>query len=74
MGKYDGESFNDPVVRCTECQRIIFKEEVETIGRCPGCGCRKVRNLMTISDSEEKLLKNKKVDPEFLELFEVVNG
>jgi|WetSurMetagenome_2_1015567.scaffolds.fasta_scaffold1836367_2 predicted RNA-binding Zn-ribbon protein involved in translation (DUF1610 family) len=74
MGKYDGDAFNDPAVRCTECQRIIFKNEIETIGRCPNCGCRKVRNIATLSDSEAKLMRNKKVDPEFLELFEVVNG
>jgi rRNA maturation endonuclease Nob1 len=74
MGKYDGDQFCDPVLRCTECQRIIFQEEIAKIGKCPNCGCRKVRNVLTLSDSEEKLLKNKNVDPEFLELFEVVNG
>lgn len=75
MGKYDGDSFNDPAVRCTECQRIIFQEEVAKLGKCPNCGCRKVRNILTLSDSEALLFKNKGIDPEFLELFEVViNG
>jgi hypothetical protein len=73
MSKYDSGAFCDPAVRCTECQRIIFQAEVEAIGRCPNCGCRKVRNIVTLSDSEQKLMKNKNVDPEFLAEFEVVN-
>jgi hypothetical protein len=71
MGKYEGGEFNDPVVRCTDCQRIIFLEDLKKLGVCV-CGCRKVRNVVTINDSDLKLLQNKKVDPEFISLFEQV--
>ena len=69
MGKYDGGDFNDPIVRCTECQKILFRAELEKSGRCI-CGCRKVRNVFSLSGSEVKLLQNKRVDPEFIEQFQ----
>lgn len=70
MSKYgEDQPFNDPVVRCTECNKILFMADIRKFGKCIYCGCRKVRSLDVISDSEVKLLKNKKVDPEFLALF-----
>jgi phage FluMu protein Com len=70
MSKYNGPEFNDPVVRCVECQKLIFKEAIQMRGKCPQCGCRKVRNVMNLTQSEHKLMIHKGVDPEFLILFE----
>jgi Zn finger protein HypA/HybF involved in hydrogenase expression len=61
--------FEDPVVRCTECQSIVYREELTKIGQCPKCGNRRVRNVTTLHDGEMKELKDKKVDPDFLALF-----
>ena len=70
MSKYDDDQpFSDPVVRCTECQKLLFREDIQAIGKCKYCGCRKVRSLDVLKDSEMKLMKNKQVDPEYLELF-----
>lgn len=68
MGKYDGDEFNDPIVRCTECQKMLFREELAHTGGCT-CGCRKVRNVISVNESEMKLLQNKNIDPEFIAMF-----
>jgi rRNA maturation endonuclease Nob1 len=66
MSKYDGDQqFDDPVVRCTGCTKILFKEQIQKIGKCVYCGCRKVRTVDMLSDSEIKLMKNKKIDSVF---------
>jgi predicted RNA-binding Zn-ribbon protein involved in translation (DUF1610 family) len=73
MEKYskDGE-FTDPIVRCTECQGIIFREKLQTIGMCPKCGNRRVRNVLTMNEKELAFVKEKGIDPDFLKLFEMV--
>ena len=62
-------SFTDPVVRCTECQRMIFMDEVHEQGCCPKCGNRRVRNVLVMEPEERDLLKEKG-HHEFLALFE----
>jgi hypothetical protein len=75
MGQYDEDKdFNDPVVRCTACVKILFREDLQKAGKCIYCGCRKVMSLDVVSDSEIKLLKNKKIDPNFIALFEPIEG
>jgi hypothetical protein len=64
-------SFTDPVVRCTECQRMIFREEIYKCGCCPDCGNRKVRNVLTMKQEEKNLLEDMGCH-DFLKLFEGV--
>lgn len=63
------DAFTDPVVRCTDCQRIIFRDEVQQFGCCPDCGNRRVRNVLTLNDEERAMLEQKG-HHKFLELFE----
>jgi uncharacterized CHY-type Zn-finger protein len=73
MGKYDADqSFNDPVLRCTECSKLLFHEEILKVGKCKYCGCRKIRSVEVFNDLELKLMKNKGIDPEYIALFEEV--
>lgn len=64
--------FEDPVVRCDSCQTMIFRKELTTLGRCPKCGRRKVRNCDVFSEAEFQRMRDKGVDPDFLALFEGV--
>lgn len=63
------EGFTDPVVRCTECQRLITRKEIQEVGGCPDCGCRRIRNVLTLKPEEMDSVK--KDWPEFAALFEV---
>ena len=67
------DDFNDPCVRCTECQRLIFMPEIKEFGACPDCGCKRVRNVLTLNEKEQKLLIDKGFD-DFLQLFEGVSN
>lgn len=62
------EGFSDPVVRCTECQRLITRAEIQVAGCCPDCGCRRVRNVLTLKDDE--MARAKAEWPEFAAIFE----
>ena len=69
MDKYDKDApFNDPVVRCDSCNKIIKLETLKDLGMCP-CGNRKIRNLQTFSKEEEAQMLEWGVDPTFLALF-----
>ena len=73
MGKYDDDqAFEDPVVRCLACSKILFQSDLKRIGKCVYCGGRKVKTLDVCSDLEIKLLKNKDIDPDFIALFEPI--
>ncbi len=64
-------SFTDPVVRCTECQRMITREEIHEDGCCPECGNRRMRNVLNMSPEERDKLREMGCH-EFLSLFEEV--
>ena len=68
----DSPGFCDPVVRCTECSKIILTEKLKVTGFCPHCGCRKVRNLQVFNTEEKRQMEQWDVDPNFLALFETV--
>jgi hypothetical protein len=65
----DGD-FEDPIVRCTECQAIVHRDYLTKNGACQVCGNRRVRNVLTLSGEEMQNLKDKNIDPDFLVLFE----
>lgn len=71
MDKYDKDGpFNDPIVRCASCQKIILRETIRDAGMCPVCGNRRVTNVLLLSEEEMANLKTRNIDPDFLELFE----
>jgi phage FluMu protein Com len=71
---YDKDgSFDDPVVRCCDCNKLVYKAQIRKFGKCPGCGNRRVRNVQVLSPEEIAGLKFRKVDPRFLKLFEEVD-
>lgn len=64
--------FNDPVVRCVDCQRLIFRQEIRKFSMCPYCGTRRMKNVLVLNDKEMEELKTRGIDPEFIALFEPV--
>jgi len=64
-------SFTDPVVRCTECQLMITRDEIQKHGCCPNCGNRRMRNVLNMSEEEKDRIGNLGHN-DFLELFEEV--
>lgn len=65
-------AFNDPVVRCCECSKIITRDEIRKSGGCPACGNKRVRNVLNMTDVEMNNLKIRGIDEDFLALFEGV--
>jgi hypothetical protein len=74
MAKYseDGD-FTDPVVRCDSCQRLLLVAKLKELGACI-CGSRKVKNVRGFESHELEAMQKWGVDPEFLALFEPVDG
>ena len=71
MATYDADGpFNDPIVRCCDCQTMIFRTTLQKQGCCPKCGIRRVKNVLTLSSEEIDKLNKKGVDPAFIALFE----
>ena len=74
----DDGAFNDPVVRCYECNKIVKLETVKTIGRCEHCGARKIKKMHNMNGDELNQMVEWGIDPDFLALFapveEVGNG
>jgi Zn finger protein HypA/HybF involved in hydrogenase expression len=68
------ESFTDPVVRCTDCQRLITRAEIRKYGLCPDCGNKRVRNVLVLSGKEVERLKEMDIDPAFLAEFTAVDN
>ena len=72
-GKYSKDGpFNDPVLRCDSCGKLLFKEDVLKVGSCIDCGSRKVRNVQTLKPEEIADMEHRAVDPDFIDLFEAV--
>jgi rRNA maturation endonuclease Nob1 len=65
------KGFNDPVVRCTECQEMIDRKTLQEHGSCPKCGNRRMRNVLTMDTAERDWLRVNGHE-EFLKLFEEV--
>jgi predicted RNA-binding Zn-ribbon protein involved in translation (DUF1610 family) len=62
--------FNDPVVRCDSCNKLVLTENIRRFGKCPECGRNKFWNLRSFSSKERAWMIEKDVDPDFLTLFE----
>lgn len=70
---HDGP-FNDPVVRCDACNKLILTQELKKAGMC-SCSNTRVRNLRSIDEQDrdqiQSWINEGKVDSDFLILFEV---
>jgi hypothetical protein len=74
MSRYSKDgAFNDPVVRCDVCQRLLLVDRLRTEGACV-CGSRKVRNVFSFNPEEMAEMKDWGIDTEFLALFEETSG
>lgn len=73
LSKYDPKStegFQDPVLRCDTCAKIVKNETIHKLGACPNCGNKKMKHLRAYNSGELETMKRWKVDPEFLAQFE----
>ena len=77
--KYYGREFNDPILRCDDCQALINRNQLRKFGCCNKCGNRKLKNVQLIKQEEMWALRNHtyfkdgfEVPGDFLELFEGV--
>jgi len=68
--KYDKEApFEDPVVRCDACKKIVRMTDLRKLGMC-SCGNRKVRAMLAFNFWEYlKMRFLWKIDPEYLKIF-----
>lgn len=58
----------DALVRCTECQRLVTHAEIQQLGCCP-CGCRRMREITTLSEQEEAAIRSGAIDFPYREEF-----
>ena len=63
--------FNDPVVRCDKCSRILQLAQIKKEGQCPHCGSKRIGSLQTFNDEELAQMKRWGVDEDFIALFHV---
>ncbi len=49
----NAEPFSDPVLRCDSCQKIIKRKTLHTIGACPACGNKRIRNVTVFNEDEK---------------------
>lgn len=66
----DDGPFNEPVVRCNECRKLLLLENLLKVGSCKYCGCRKVAKVKSLNDEDLRMVRSWAVDPEWLALFE----
>ena len=68
----ENEGFNEPVLRCDSCNKIVSKGTITALGLCNHCGNKRFRPVDVIGELE--LMQIKKLDGSeaFLELFEEV--
>lgn len=63
-------AFEDPVVRCESCHKLVRVEVLCQRGRC-ACGATRVRNVESMTEEEAGQLREEwHIDPAFLALFE----
>lgn len=62
--------FNDPVLRCDSCQKLVKRTTLHKLGCCPDCGNKRVRNL-TVFNHTEKAQMEKWGFQDFVDEYEV---
>ena len=70
LPKYDKDApFCDPVLRCDSCVKMVYAQDLRSLGMCRHCGNRRVRSLNILNDEERQELIDNNVDPDFIALF-----
>ena len=71
-------AFNEPVLICDSCTKVVLKTDLHRLGMCPECGNTRFRNVRTLNDENllrvNKWVEEGKVDPDWLKLFEEDKG
>ena len=79
--EYGGKEFNDPVLRCDSCSKLVHRKFITVYAGCNHCGNKRFRSINGLSSEEHRTLKdgtyklnldNYKIDPDYLNLFEEV--
>jgi len=73
MGKYGSSrgNFQEPVLRCDRCEKLILGTDIHLKGMCPHCGNRRVRSLAGYTLMEYiKMRWWWQVDPDFFREFQ----
>ncbi len=73
--KYHADGpFNDPVVRCDKCQRLLLMTGLHKQGKCCHCGNTRVANVNQVTANDmETLIRwadDGIIDSDFIKLFE----
>jgi len=79
MIDYNGKGFNDPIVRCEGCAKLVHRKYISKIGGCNHCGNKRFKSLRGLTGDEFKAIsegtydfsmKSYTIDPDYLEMFE----
>lgn len=73
--KYNAEGpFNEPVLKCDACQKLILLKTLHKVGKCPHCGNTRVRNVNQMTEEDQikakEWVESGDLDPDWLKLFE----
>jgi len=68
---HDNHTSIDPVLRCDSCQGLARLETLHALGCCPGCGNKRMRNVLVLNEDERAQVKAWGID-DFLTLFRAV--
>ena len=59
---YNGKEFNDPIVRCYSCSKLVHRAFIAVHAGCNHCGNKRFRNVTGMNDKEYNALKNATYD------------
>jgi predicted RNA-binding Zn-ribbon protein involved in translation (DUF1610 family) len=65
--------FQEPVLRCDSCVKLVLAATLREVGMCPHCGNTRVRNARTMNDDDfvkaNEWVSQGLLDPDWLHLF-----
>jgi len=76
---YTGKEFNDPILRCEGCTKLVHRVWISEKGGCNHCGNKRFKALHGMNEEELNQLKtgeydfglkSYEIDLDFLKLFE----
>jgi len=48
----DSKQFNDPILRCMDCNKLVHRLYISKHGGCNHCGNRRLKNVLAIKEDE----------------------
>ncbi len=60
---------DDPVLRCLNCQALLTRKAITTLGCCNKCGMKRVTTVQMLSDTEKQTLIDSGVDKAWIDEF-----